>query len=1049
MKKLLTAIFAISITVPAFAREVIGTVVDENNQPMIGASVRLSSNDKVGTTTYTDDGYFSLKNVPDTETHLNVRFVGYETQKVSIPSSDVVDIHMTPSSEVLDDAVITSCTKASIANAKKILRDQHTTKCVPTECESKRYKLTGQKKATQTTDYSCTSEPDYQCDNNDAKCDQITIGDACDDQVGHDCTSTVQNAATAKYEWDGNKLNCVITKCDDHFMLDNDKKCVASDGPCDRDQIADIEHATKGELKNGKCHVTECDPGYEVLNDACVEISGRCKSLPRKAKSGNRKWDAENQKEICIVTECESGYSISDDKLSCQSKLSEADSRARVNELRENAKKMHDKETSTANKLIGAAGIGATGIGTSQALSALSEQRADKNAENDMRAYLATIKCDYGTGKTVNGGDTGIELPGGNELTQYVTQYKTLAADLKVRKTALGMSPGIESETIIDAAETGLYDNAATGKTNGAFTSLSRALSDETSADAQAWAQQKADTASKLKTGAIVAGVGAVGSAIANLAVNSGADKQNKSDEILAKYASKYTQELQAVIDNVEQQIPPKKCADYSGATGTFPNCQCSGADQYFTVDGGCITCDGRRVVNKDRTGCECPSNLPVEKDGQCTAKTPDCMLSGLKHSDKCECIANAIADTTHRCVCNDGYTETNGVCIQNQPTPTPLPNVITLNMNSDTLFDSGSATVKNAKDLTNDLQQQINERTELVWDNLTYCVSVTGHTDRTNFRRGSKMNNQTLSEQRAKAVEQIMRQVFTMGTPNFQSSGKGASECTAPTYKRNDKRCRHVKIVIADGKCNDTNTDMKTSAITAAAAAVADATSQTPEKVDTRTNEPTEQKVEKQETTTDTPATGADSANTGETTVGTTNDVSNNTNAEKGDEKTNEQRNPAVTKSSQPLSDDTVRQAMSNFVSACENYTDSTGTIGKFFVNDRVIKYHNSTRPTQDAYCIFLKTTPNTAASGANDPQINKITQNTINDLDLNMEKLKASIPNGKILSADSSRGSKRCQQTFANINAPKNTAYQGQNISIDDSYTSCKFVLQDISQN
>ena len=243
-------------------------------------------------------------------------------------------------------------------------------------------------------------------------------------------------------------------------------------------------------------------------------------------------------------------------------------------------------------------------------------------------------------------------------------------------------------------------------------------------------------------------------------------------------------------------------------------------------------------------------------------------MLSGLKSSDECKCIDNATADSNDKCVCNDGYTETNGVCIKNQPTPTPLPNVITLNMNSDTLFDSGSATVKNAKDLTNDLQQQINERTELVWDNLTYCVSVTGHTDRTNFRRGSKMNNQTLSEQRAKAVEQIMRQVFTMGTPNFQSSGKGASECTAPTYKRNDKRCRHVKIVIADGKCNDTNTDMKTSAITAAAAAVADATSQTPEKVDTRTNEPTEQKVEKQETTTDTPATGADSANTGETTT-------------------------------------------------------------------------------------------------------------------------------------------------------------------------------------
>ncbi len=1113
MKKLLTAIFAISITVPAFARTVTGTVVDENNAPMIGATVQLSSDKKVGTLTDTN-GKFSLNNVSDDEIPLTVTYVGYKTQTVQYPSNkdmynvSNVTIHMTPSSEVLDDVVVSTC-KTKAPNATTTLYDTYAKHCYPSECESARYKLTNSRKAKK-TDNSCTTDPTDQCEADDADCTTITIGDACVDQNGHVCPSNDKNAAVAKYEWDDatQTLNCVITKCKERFMLEGDK-CVASDGPCDRDQIAAIAHATKGELKKGKCHVTECDPGYEVLNDTCVEISGKCRPSHRKAKSGTRAWDKKTGKEICIVTECESGYSISDDKLSCQSKLSEADSRKRVDELRENAKKMHDKETSTANKLIGAAGIGATGIGTSQALSALSEQRADNRAEDDMRAYLSTIKCDYGTGKTVNGGETGIELPGGNELTQYVTQYKTLAADLKVRKTALGMSPGIESETIIDAAETGLYDNAATGKTNGAFTSLSRALSDETSADAQAWAQQKADTASKLKTGAIVAGVGAVGSAIANLAVNSGADKQNKSDEILAKY----TKKLQAVIDNVEQQIPPKKCADYSGAKGTFPNCQCSATNQYFHAESGCITCDGGRVVNKGRTGCECPPSLPVEKeDGQCTAKTPDCELSGLKSSDECKCIDNATADSNDKCVCNDGYTETNGVCIQNQPTPTPLPNVITLNMNSDTLFDSGSATVKNAKDLTNDLQQQINERTELVWDNLTYCVSVTGHTDRTNFRRGSKMNNQTLSEQRAKAVEQIMRQVFTMGTPNFQSSGKGASECTAPTYKRNDKRCRHVKIVIADGKCNDTNTDMKTSAITAAAAAVADATSQTPEKVDTRTNEPTEQKVEKQGTTTDTPATGADSTNTGETTVDatddvsndtstekddekindptdskqtdqqtqetptdtqatdtdsadtgettdvTTNDVPNDTNAEKGGKKTDEpnaeeQETQTVTKSSQPLSDDTVRQAMSDFVSACENYSDRTGTTGMFFVNDRVMKYLDLTgrtsAPAQDAYCIFLKKASNTATSGANDPQINKITQKTINDLDLNIDKLKASIPDGKILSADSSWGSTRCQQTFENIDEPKNISYKGQSIGIQDKYTACKFILRNISKN
>lgn len=841
MKKLLTAIFAISITVPAFAREFIGTVVDENNAPMIGATVQLSSDKTVGTIT-NQDGYFSLKNVPDTETHLNVRYVGYKTQKVLLPSNDIVDIKMTKKSEELEGVESIGCTPK---DGHKQIYNIKTKECTLTECKSARYKLTGQTQATKINNVSCTTDPDYQCDDDNTECKPITIGDACEDQVGHDCTDQAGNhVRTATYEWDGNKLNCVITKCKEHFMLAGDK-CVASDGPCTDAQIEAIAHATKGELKKGKCHVTEC----------------------------------------------ESGYSISDDKLSCQSKLSEADSRARVDELRENAKKMHDKETSTANKLIGAAGIGATGIGTSQALSALSEQRADKNAENDMRAYLATIKCDYGTGKTVNGGDTGIELPGGNELTQYVTQYKTLAADLKVRKTALGMSPGIESETIIDAAETGLYDNAATGKTNGAFTSLSRALSDETSADAQAWAQQKADTASKLKTGAIVAGVGAVGSAIANLAVNSGADKQNKSDEILAKYASKYTQELQAVIDNVEQQTKTKQCADFTGATGTFPNCQCS-ENSYFNTDDGCIACDGGRVVNADRTGCECPSNLPVEKDGQCTAKTPDCMLSGLKNSEKCQCIANAIADTTHRCVCNDGYTETDGACIKDTPAPTPSQKAITLNINSDTLFDSGSATVKNADQLKTELQDKMNKLTELDWDNLTYCVLVTGHTDRTRFRRGSKMNNQKLSDQRAKAVEQIMRQVFTMGTPNFQSSGKGASECTAKEYKKpNDKDCRHVRIVITAGKCNDTNTDT-ISTLTAVAATVTGATSQTPEKVDTRTNEPTDPKKtnqQTQETPTATPATDTDSTNTGETTVGATNAVSNNTNTKKDDQKTDE----------------------------------------------------------------------------------------------------------------------------------------------------------------
>lgn len=802
MKKLLTAIFAISITVPAFAREVIGTVVDENNEPMIGASVQLSSDKTVGTTTNTD-GYFSLTNVPDTETHLNVRYIGYKTQTVTYPSNDgsnvTVTIHMTPSSEVLNEVVVPGCNKTKVPGATTILFDQTTRKCYPSECESKRYKLTNSRTVQyKSSSNTVASTPDADCDD----CTIITIGDTCVDQDGVVCSSADPNAATANYKWDDTTqtLNCVITKCKKHFML-NDDKCVASDGPCDQNRLADIEHATRGELKNGECHVTECDPGYEVLNDACVEISGKCKSLPRKAKSGTRAWDDKSQKEICIVTECESGYSISDDKLSCQSKLSEAESRARVDELRENAKKMHDKETSTANKLIGAAGIGATGIGTSQALSALSEQRADDRAEDDMRAYLATIKCDYGTGKTVNGGETGIELPGGNELTQYVTQYKTLAADLKVRKTALGMSPGIESETIIDAAETGLYDNAATGKTNGAFTSLSRALSDETSADAQAWAQQKADTASKLKTGAIVAGVGAVGSAIANLAVNSGADKQNKSDEILAKYASLYKLERE-VAALPAAKIPP--CP--TGATGTHPNC----------------TCPNGQTYNPNTTTCD----TVTQSEEQQTVDTEE------PQTPTPEIVSPTITEKT---------SNTNKAEIT-------LPN--------DQLFDIGKSTLK--PDAQSVLEKFGTELNDSAWNNCT--ITIVGHTDPV----GGNRVNTNLSNARANAVKDAIN--TTNGSITFKTSGKASADCTCglgnenwkfPSDKASDRDytkcktkkydtritrgryapCRRVKITM---DCSSSTTP--TNIVNVAAAAVTGATSQNTEKVDPKTDK---QKIE------------------------------------------------------------------------------------------------------------------------------------------------------------------------------------------------------------
>ena len=187
--------------------------------------------------------------------------------------------------------------------------------------------------------------------------------------------------------------------------------------------------------------------------------------------------------------------------------------------LQQNLDQVRSREQSVANKILGAAAIGAGGIGGMMLASGLSEQQSDKDAENAMRAYLAIFTCKYGD-KRVSGGATDIELPGGNELINLYSEYVALANDLKSRKAALGIKPGIESESILYGATSGLYDDISDGKTSGVYTSLSRALSDSDGEDAAAWAVQKAESEKKVKTGSTVGGVGVAGGAIGNLIIN-------------------------------------------------------------------------------------------------------------------------------------------------------------------------------------------------------------------------------------------------------------------------------------------------------------------------------------------------------------------------------------------------------------------------------------------------------------------------------------------------------------------------------------------------
>ena len=62
---------------------------------------------------------------------------------------------------------------------------------------------------------------------------------------------------------------------------------------------------------------------------------------------------------------------------------------------------------------------------------------------------------------------------------------------------------------------------------------LARALQDPNGADAAAWAEQKSASEKKLKTGATIAGIGAVGGAVGNLLINGKdeGDAESKNDK--------------------------------------------------------------------------------------------------------------------------------------------------------------------------------------------------------------------------------------------------------------------------------------------------------------------------------------------------------------------------------------------------------------------------------------------------------------------------------------------------------------------------------------
>ncbi len=118
MKNIITAILMLMVTMVAQAQNmtVKGHVVDENGEPMIGATIKAvgASNGAV-----TDlDGNYSLS-VPKSVKQLEVSYVGYRTQKIKI-KGDRADAHMSTDANQLNELVVIgygSVKKGDVTNA--------------------------------------------------------------------------------------------------------------------------------------------------------------------------------------------------------------------------------------------------------------------------------------------------------------------------------------------------------------------------------------------------------------------------------------------------------------------------------------------------------------------------------------------------------------------------------------------------------------------------------------------------------------------------------------------------------------------------------------------------------------------------------------------------------------------------------------------------------------------------------------------------------------------------------------------------------------------
>ena len=438
---------------------------------------------------------------------------------------------------------------------------------------------------------------------------------------------------------------------------------------------------------------------------------------------------------------------------------------ARIDELQENADAMREREQSLANRMIGGASMGAMGIGGMQVASALAEQSADDAAELDMTAYLATFRCDYGAGQNIRGGETNITLPGANILLPLYNEYTTLAADLKSRKESLGMAPGIESETILDAT---LYDNESIGIADGAYTSLSRALSNPTGADAAEWAAQRAETAEQLKTGAIVAGVGAAVGIAGNILTNYVGDQpRERSAEINAKY--------DALRDELRAKLKPIERESETAAIQTAPE-----------IESG-----------KENT----PEVKPTPPQPS-AAETACTQNGGTWANNTCDCgTGKTWKPQTMKCEADE--------IIKDEPYVAPEPRDPILTLYNGTMFESGGTEIIN----TDTLDETIKILKGHVDTTSDFKLVLAAHTDRDTINPNGTLpakgihSNEDLARARGNAVKNYIKKQWGISDDKIVVIAIGA-ECATATTKEGKAKERKVNFYLFFDGENPNNID-------------------------------------------------------------------------------------------------------------------------------------------------------------------------------------------------------------------------------------------------